>query len=174
MKNNRAAFLLFAVLSTSLFYACSSSDDDGPSLATIVGFWSYDSHEIEARVNDKDFVTFLIEELGMNEVQAQFYQSLLIASYVSTEDLQSTTLEFNEDGTYEVSDGTDTETGTYELKDNSSILLMHSEDSMLEFHVEELSQNRLSLAFSEEEQIDLTEDGTEEAVHLLISLKLKK
>lgn len=165
--------LVSLFLSLSLFCSC-SSDEDGPQLSPIVGFWSYDNHEVQVNVNDQDLIEFLVQQFEISEMQAQFYKNFLIESYINNADIQSTTLQFDEDGTYTIREGTDVEKGNYELRNDNTVLVLHSEEETLELKVDELTDNRLRVIFEEEEQVDITEDGEEETIQIRIILKFIK
>ncbi|CAN5338355.1 hypothetical protein BH23BAC1_BH23BAC1_07110 [soil metagenome] len=70
-----------------------------------------------------------MESFNLTQQEAQELEAFFIASFLSGDDFQNTTLIFNADGTFVIREnGTEVDTGTYSLQDNDTKLVLTSTD----------------------------------------------
>jgi hypothetical protein len=174
MQNKfRFLFIICAAASLAFLSSC-GKDDDGPAVSPIVGTWNFSDSEISILVDNKSISQFLIST-GVDPVEAALQESFYKVFLENALDLQGTSFVFNADGTYSVREnGTVQESGTYQLNSNNTKLTITSSEGPQELDIEELTNNKMSLSFSEEEMEDFNEDGTLNTIALKIQLDFVK
>jgi len=156
------------------FLASCGKDDDGPAVSPIVGTWNFSDSEISILVDNKSISQFLIAN-GVDPVEAALKESFYKVLLENALDLPGTSFVFNADGTYSaLENGVVQESGTYQLNSNNTKLTITSSEGPQELDVEELTNNRLILSFSEEEMEDFNQDGTLNTIAIDILLELIK
>lgn len=168
-------FLLIICISASMaFLSSCGKDDDEPAGSAIVGTWTYSDSEISILVDNKSISQFLIAN-GTNPTEAALQESFYKVFLKNFLDLEGTSFVFYADGKYEVLDnGVVQESGTYQINSNNTKLTFTSTEGLQEVDIEELTNNRLSLSFSEEEMEDFNDDGALNTISLDILFKLVK
>ncbi|MCH7399892.1 lipocalin family protein [Belliella sp. DSM 107340] len=165
-KYSLAILVIFNLI---LFTSCGNDDD--PEIASIEGTWNYDEFDIDIRINNKTDIEFFMQEYGLTAAQANVASEALKSEFFEASDFEGTRLIFSGNGSYEirVNDRID-ETGTYVVSPNNSTLSLNSEDEVVVFQILELSRNRLSISLSESFEEDLTEDGVDDEIEILLTL----
>ncbi|MEX2593342.1 MAG: DUF4923 family protein [Anditalea sp.] len=174
MKNNlNLLFLAVLISSFSILVSCGNKDDESPKQDRIVGTWTYSSLDYDATINGQNYITFLVENLGVSEAEAQTMASILILQGI--EQIAGAGITFNADGTYVIQDGSSEETGTYSLENNETQLTLNPDDGdTIIFEVTEFTNNSLTLASSEEVLEDLNGDGTDETIEITFDIGFTK
>lgn len=174
MENKfRFLFIICAAASLAFLSSC-GEDDDGPAISPIVGTWNFSDSELSILVDNKSISQFLIST-GVDPLEAAAAESFYKAFLEDSLDLQGTSFVFNADGTYSVREnGVVQESGTYQLNSNNTKLTITSSEGPQEFDVEELTNNKMSLSFSEEEMEDFNEDGTLNTIAIKIKIDFVK
>lgn len=169
----KTTILALSLIASTFMVSC-DKDDETPNQSDIVGLWTYVSHTMDLNINGKDIVTYLIEDLQMEAAEAEIYKNLILGM-LGEEQFQGTTIRFNANGTFESTepDGSK-ETGTYELLDNGRKVVTTSSDGVRELDVKTLTNNQLVLAFSETDQIDFDEDGTDDVLVMDMTMTFSK
>ncbi len=155
-------------------WSCGSDDDSPSTTPAIVGTWVYESHAVNATINGQNSIDFLIENLGLTESEAMFVQNMFLGEVMDASDFQDFSIVFRADGTYQITDEDGGESGTYELRNNNTILALNDGDEVVELEVTELSNSFMTVVFEEEEDFDITGDEEEENVLLQFTLRLQK
>lgn len=168
-------YFIYAIAIVSLLSSCGNDDDDGPNnTSPIVGTWTYSDSELTVKIDNQGIAEFLIAN-GTNPVEAAAAESFYKSFLENALDLQGTSFVFNADGTYSVREnGAVEESGTYQLNSNNTKLTITSSEGPQEFDVEELTNNKMSLSFSEEEMEDFNEDGTLNTISIKILIDFVK
>lgn len=167
--------ILVFMLAISAFMVSCNSDDDTPNQSAIVGLWTYDSYSMDVKVNGKDMITYLIEDMQMDPSLAEIYKNVLAGSFASDEEFQGSTIRFNANGTFESTDPDGSkESGTYELKDNGKTLVTTSSDGVTEFEVKTLNNSQMVLAYSETSEEDLNDDGINDVLLVDLIMTFRK
>lgn len=165
--------LLLIVSGTLFLTSCGgTNEDEGPVLTPlIVGEWQYQSADVDITINDKDIFDYLVAEWGLSEEQAvQFAASF----EESMNDFDGMSWKFNADGTYELTDPEETESGTWSLSADKSKLTLTSNGESDIINVSTLTSSKLVLSYTETFEEDMNEDGTNEAFGISIILEMKK
>lgn len=159
-------YFLIAMMATALcMVSCGDDDDDTPNLSPIVGTWNYSSHDYSWTINDQDFIPFLVENLNISEQEAQLFQALIETQVDEEMAFEGTSIIFSQDGKFSAREaGVEVGSGTYSLQNNNSVLVLTSDDGVQEFEVQELTNNKMVIAFAGEEQEDLTGDDQPEDI----------
>jgi hypothetical protein len=175
LKKTNLYFLIGLFAAVSLLVSCGNDDDENPDTPLIVGTWNYSTHKFEGSINGQSIVNFLVENLDLTPLQAQAYEAFFISSLMADQNLEGSTITFNSDGTYSATEnGVVTETGTYVLRDNNTVLVLDTTDGVQEFDVKELTRNRMVISFTGVEEEDITEDGVPEAIGFTFDITFVK
>ena len=162
-------FILLGII--PLFLVNCEKDDDVKS-SDLIGLWTVTDASIEMNVGDKSLIDYLIDALGITEMEAQLFESIFEEAL--SEGFTGT-IEFKSDNTYESTFEGDTDTGTWELSsDGKQLTLDKGTADELTLDIISLSNNMLKIGFSEEEVDDLDSDGTNETISINIELTLEK
>ncbi|HLU90773.1 MAG TPA: lipocalin family protein, partial [Cyclobacteriaceae bacterium] len=106
-----------------------------------------------------------VENLAITEQEARLSQTLIESQVDGELGFEGTSIIFNEDGRFTArEDGVEVQSGTYSLQNNNSVLVLTSDDGVQEFEVQELTNNKMVIAFEGEEQEDLTGDDQPEDI----------
>jgi hypothetical protein len=172
---NKLKFLFILFISASMaFLSSCGKDDDGPAGSAIVGTWTYNSVDLNITVNNQPFSTFLVSTGEFSGPEAAAYEAFFKALILDEVDLAGSSATFNADGTCRFVDGGNTETGTYVLSNNNTVLSVTIDGDTQVFEVKELTNNRLVLSFSEEELVDIDEDGVDDSLKIAFEFTLIK
>lgn|SRR5690606_29617001 len=166
-------FLIVLVSFCGFLISCGSDDDEEPTPSPIVGTWTYDSFEYGGTINGVEYMTYLTETYDLTPLEAQLLANIYFVQELEQE-LELLILTFNADGTFELAQGADVESGTYNLQNNNSQLTLVSGAETTVFDVEELTEHNLSLAYSEEAEEDLNDDGIAEIIVAEILINMMK
>jgi hypothetical protein len=169
-------FSLFSLFFATVLLLGSCVEENEPAASAIVGTWNYDSYQLDVSVNGQDLITYLVQVMGLTQQEAQFAQSLFTSSLFDESELDGTTFTFNPDGTYSVkNDGVEEDSGTYQVQNNNTALILNSSDGTEEeFVIETLTNSRLIISFEDSFEEDIDEDGTLEDIGLDFELTLVK
>lgn len=172
MKTSIKFFQAMALSLLVLLFSCGEKDE--PQVSPIVGIWNYSSYRLDMSINGQPLVQFL-QAIGASQQEAQEAAKEIKDEFFSDEDFEGTELQFDADGTYEIRiDGINDESGTYQLLENNTILRLTSEDDETDFKVEQLTNNRLTIIFEEEESDDFFGIGLPVLVKLELELSFVK
>jgi hypothetical protein len=149
-----------------------NKDDDGNSSTNeddLIGVWTINSANSNAdiSINGVSIVDYFMDTFDLTEAEAEEFASLF-------EFELSGTIEFNSNGTYvaDIEDGT--ETGTWELNNNTITMDKGTEDEV-DFQIKSLTSSKLVIEFSEtSSDEDIDEDGTPETMKVDMHLELSK
>lgn len=174
-KFNSLSFLLILLPLLGIgLWSCGSDDDEPAVTQAIVGTWAYESHTVNVTVNGQNSLEFLMSTLGLTESQALLAQSVFMSQFFDPSDFQGTTMQFRADGTYQISSPSGTDSGTYSLKNNNTILVLDDGDEEVEVAVVELTNSFMTVVFSEEDEYDVTGDENDEDLEVQFSLRVQK
>ena len=174
MQNKiKSLFIICLIASISILTSC-GSDDDGPAVSPIVGTWTYNAIDLNITVNNQPFAAFLVSTGEYTAAEAAAFEAFLKATFISEADLTGSSITFNADGTCRLVDGSTTESGTYALQSNNTILSLTFDGDTQLLDVKELTNNRLVLSFTEEDFEDIDEDGVNENIKLIFEITFVK
>jgi hypothetical protein len=165
MKTTKTFLLVLMTFSLVYFSSCESDDNNGGGKGSdLIGKWTIDDSEVSVTVEGVDFVTYLVESMGMTQEQAE-----MIAGFMTggTGSAPTGTITFNEDGTYSAMVDGDAESGTWSLSSDGKVLTISGTDEdgsySDELMVESLTSSKLVLVLAEEtEDVDMDDDGVDE------------
>ncbi|WP_373522916.1 lipocalin-like domain-containing protein [Aquiflexum sp.] len=163
MQNNFKFLFIICIAASMAFLSSCGKDDDGPAGSPIVGTWTYNAANLTITVNNQPLTTFLVSTGEYTAAEAAAFEAFIKTTILNETDL-SGSITFNADGTYRAVDGSDVETGTYTLTNNDTRLSLTSDGDTQIVEVKELTNNRMVLKFSEEEPVDIDDDGVDENV----------
>jgi hypothetical protein len=169
----KSLFIVCLIASISFITSC-SKDDDGPAGSPIVGTWTYNKVDLNFTVNNQPFTTFLVSTGEFTAPEAAAYEAFFKTLILNEVDLAGSSATFNADGTCRFVDGGTTETGTYVLSNNNTELSVTIDGDTQVFQVKELTNNRMVLSFSEEELVDLDDNGVDETLKIAFDFTLIK
>lgn len=120
MKSLRLTFSAAILLSVLIMSGCGGDDDPDPK-AQIVGKWKINKGEYKLTPSTDAFINFLVAN-GLSRPDAEE----LVDEYTDPDNLAATgsTIEIKSDGKYELVDGTDKDTGTWELSGDGKTLTL--------------------------------------------------
>ncbi|WP_157971960.1 lipocalin-like domain-containing protein [Pleomorphovibrio marinus] len=173
IKSLSSLLILLPLLSMGI-WSCGSDDDEPQVTHEIVGTWVYESHAVNASVNGQNALQFLMEGLGLTESQALVVMNMALSEFLDLSEFQGTTIQFRADGTYQITSPSGVESGTYELRNNDTLLVLNDGEEVTELEVSELSTNHMTVVFEEEDEQDITDDGEEEDIIIQFSLRMQK
>ena len=166
-----------SLLAISLFtFIVSCKEDDEVVVATeaeLIGTWTTQSSQVDATINGKDMIDFLIDAFEMTEQEAQIAKEAFEAD---NEMDSGTTIELKSNHTYTAkATGEDPDDGTWKLStDGKKLLIDEGTDDEMEFEIKSISGSNLSLFTERSEKDDLDQDGTDDTIAVKLTLNLKK
>jgi hypothetical protein len=174
MKTTKTFLLLLIGFSLVIFSSCETDDNNGGDNGSgLVGKWTIDDSEASVTVGGVDFLTYLVNTMGIPQEQAE-----MIAGYMtgSSGAASTGTITFNEDGTYTAMVDGDSESGNWSLSSDGKVLTITGTDDdgsySDELIVESLTSSKLVLVLPiESEDVDMDDDGVNETT-LDYSMKL--
>ncbi|WP_425392081.1 lipocalin family protein [Ekhidna sp.] len=168
--------LFLSLLAATLLVFTSCSDDDGVSgdtSAQIIGKWTSGSVVIDdISVNGEDLASYF-QGLGLPQEFIDQFQASLAEGF---EDGFLIDIEFKADGTYTSTDEDGTDSGTWELTNNETKLLLdkNTEDE-IEVDIVSLTDSRFVGTFSEvDNSEDLDDDGVNDELSISVTITLNK
>lgn len=170
--NHKYLYLLVLPL-LSFFISCSSDDENEIGTEEdLVGTWTLDDASLEFLIDDMDFIQWLVDNLELTSAQADEFEDIFAESYT---DGFNGTLTFNEDGTYTANLDDESETGTWAFSGTTLTLNPDvTSDTPSELTVLTLTSSALVIEFSETEDVDLEQDGTNETLSISFQLSFSK
>ncbi len=166
MSNFFNVFRLFFTFTLVLvLVSCGKDDDNGPIQASIYGEWVFDELSYDTRINGVDFETYLTENHDFTLEEAEAIEGPYLQN-ITSEEMAGTIMILNEDGTYDIQEGTLVENGTFLLEENHARLTLISSDEQTVFEIIELSNHTMILNFPMEFMEDITEDGEEDRIEV--------
>lgn len=175
MQNKfRSLIILGISISMAFLSSCSKDEDEAPAVSPIVGTWNYSDSEVTILVDNLSISQFLIAN-GEDPIDAAFQESIVTVFLENALDLPGSSFVFNTDGTYSVREnGVVDESGTYQLTNNNTKLVISSSEGPQEFDVLEFTNNKLKLSYSEVEMDDFNDDGTDNAISISFVIEFIK
>lgn len=160
-QKNRLIYALIAFVFASAVFTSCSDDDDGDEI-TIVGSWSLDKAEPEVTVNTIPLKKYLTDSAGMTETVAEAQYTAMLAEM----SMSNGTLEFMDDGTYTAKFGTDDDSGTWVLSDDSKTLTVVSakDNEKNVMDVVSLTETTLTTTMVHTETEDMNNDGVDDSM----------
>ncbi|MCH7403779.1 lipocalin family protein [Belliella kenyensis] len=162
MKNFFKNVLMVGLFSV-LVFSCGEDEERRIDSSDIVGTWEIEDFNVSLSINGKSFFDFLVEDAGLSIEDAQTFDDAIANDFFEPEDLESTRLIFNANGTYQVwQNDTLDEEGVYEVNSSDKTLTLKDSPSDQEgvtFNIEQLNSTSLKLSLEESEEFDMTEDG---------------
>lgn len=172
-KSTAFTLALLALLGVGL-WSCGNDDDSPAATSPIVGTWVYENHTVNATINGQNSLQFLIENLGLTETEAMFVENMFLDQAVDDAEFQGFSAQFRADGTYQITDQDGGESGTYELRNNNTVLALNDGDELVELQVTELTNSHMTVVFEEDDEFDILGDGEFENILLQFTLRLQK
>ncbi len=172
-KSTSFVFVLVTLFGVGL-WSC-GSDDDSPSVTpAIVGTWVYESHTVNVSINGQNSLQFLVENMGLSEAEALMFQNIFLGQLEDASQFQGFSIQFRADGTFQLTDSEGVESGTYELRNNNTLLVLDDGEEVVELEVTELTNNFMTVVVEEGEEFDITDDGEDETIEIQFSLRFQK
>jgi hypothetical protein len=174
MKTFSKAFLILLSFSLLVFTGCEKDEAD-KTKSDLIGTWTIKSVNVDAKVGELDFATYLMNVLELPQAQAQGLAQLLLA-----EAAPSGTITINEDNTYSTNIDGETENGTWSLSSDGKTLTVTTTDDGItisdDLIIKSLTASELVLTVpGETMDVDLDDDGIEEtSLSILMELVLSK
>lgn len=157
------------IIAGLIFTSCSKDSDPADDL---VGTWTVESVSFSAMVGTQTLLEFLVDEVGLTEIQAQQMIDLFIL------DMQQSftgTIEMKSDNTYTSNLGGEDDSGTWSLiSDNTELVIDSDYDDPMTLDIIELTSTKLRVQgdyFAEE---DLDDDEVPETITITVDLNFKK
>ena len=161
---------ILLVLFTGLVFTSCSKDSDPAE--DIVGSWTVDGAEFDAKIGNKTLLQYYMEDYGLTEPQAQAAVALFNAFMAQ----QFTgTIDINADNTYEAVLAGEPDSGTWSLSsDNEKLTIDSDSGETIVFDILELSSDRAVLKTTSSIEEDLDGDEVPEDITLTIEMTLTK
>ena len=165
--------VLFLSLIASMLFVTSCEGDEEIIEADLIGTWDIGDPLVDLKVEGISMLQFLKITLQMSDQDAQ----AMVDDFTSEfSDIGGGTITFNEDYSYQMVKGDLEENGAWELEGNKLYLTITGElqddDPLL---IESLNSTSAIIAWEEEEEVDVNEDGTNDiTVTISIELNLSK
>ena len=160
------------LLAGVLISSCKKDEDDKDPQDDLIGTWTSGISTIDAKVGDIAMNQYFIDSLGLSPSEAQVYTTLF---NLTVQQSYAGTVTFNANGTYSITFGGDTDTGTWVLSsDNKQLTLDSNLDPPVLLDVVRLTANELVLTWNEIVSEDINEDGVPEVISVDVEMTLTK
>jgi hypothetical protein len=150
------------LLLVSVFILTSCEKDEESKEDQLIGKWNITSVETVITINGKDIIDYFMEDLGLSQSEAEEFAEWFTFDITGT-------IEIKSDGTYETVFDGETDSGTWELVDNTLTLDKGTND---EVEVEIISITSSKLVFEMVES-DNSEDFDEDGTNDTLVMKMK-
>jgi hypothetical protein len=150
------------LLLVSVFILTSCEKDEESKEDQLIGKWNITSVETVITINGKDIIDYFMEDLGLSQSEAEEFAEWFTFDITGT-------IEIKSDGTYETVFDGETDSGTWELVDNTLTLDKGTND---EVEVEIISITSSKLVFEMVES-DNSEDFDEDGTNDNLVMKMK-
>lgn len=179
--------LLFTAVVALTLTSCSEDDGGDGTIAddvagTLEGTWTSGTVTVNSITIDGQDIAVFLEEFRQLLIELQVPEEEIDALLdefeegfsEDFEDLDGS-LTFNADGTYEISDTSGTDTGTWALSNNDETLTLDggTEDELV-MNIVSLTDTRFEGLVTEEISEDLDEDGTTNEVAISVTFVLAR
>jgi len=172
MKTNFVKPLTLLILFASILSMSSCNKGGEINEADLIGTWDIGQASVDIKVGPISLIQFLKTTLQLTDQQAQDLFDQLASEF----DELGGTITFNADYSYQMLNGDFEENGTWELDEDELYMTktgeMHEDDPMT---VESLDSSSALIAWEEDQEVDITEDGSSDfTATLVIELNLSK
>jgi hypothetical protein len=170
-KITRVLAILLLVL-PMVFLSC-EKDEDSSSVDTdkIIGLWNYQSVELDATVNGKTPIAFVMDEFDVPEVVAQ----VMVDEFMDEleDDFLSefpNSIDIKANGTYVVTfTDSSTDNGDWEVSGDKLIVDKGSVYEM-QMTIVSLTDTKLIVKLTDSQKEDITEDGIDETMSVTATI----
>ena len=165
MKTLKKLLTLSMVLSILFISSCGDDDELDPTSQQLIGVWE-----------TEDQLRFQVSVEGLTQEELVEYEeviNLLLQAYAQG---FFGTVEFKSDLTYTASFGGTAETGTWQVVDEGSAIILTEtgETEETELEIVSLTSSTLVVSFQEVEMNDINGDGSDDTFTINIELTLNK
>jgi len=161
------------VLISAMLFVSSCSKEVEVHEADLIGVWDIGQASFDIKVGPISLFQFLRTTMQLSEQEAQDYVDDLVAEY---DHISGGTITFSADYSYLIENGDFGEDGTWELQGDKLYLTNTDEvleDNPLKF--ETFDGSSALMAWEEDQEVDLNEDGTSDfTATLIIEVDLSK
>lgn len=166
--------LLWLLLAAILFSipGCNNDDEVVDQNRLIVGLWESTEVRMTFTVGQLTLQQYYIDELGLTEEESdevvQLYGNNFASGLIGF-------IEFKEDKTFSSTLGSNVETGTWWILNDTSLKLTEvSMADQVDLTIVSLDASKLILGFEDTNSDDINEDGMDEIILIQIELVLDK
>jgi len=166
----KPVILLSLIVSVFCINSCNKGQDIHE--ADLIGTWDIGQASVDIKVGPISLYQFLKTTLQLSDQEAQDFVDDLASGF----DEFGGTISFNADYSYQMLNGDFEENGTWELDGDKLYMIKTGElqdDDPLT--IESLDSSAALLAWEEDQEVDITEDGSSDfTATLIIELNLSK
>ncbi len=164
-KVNFIKFFSLAVISMSLVFTTACEKEDEGITASIVGSWTITETTMDMTIDGVSWIDYMVNELGWTAETAEIEWTEM----QSETDMEGT-VEFKDGGVFTSAfEDEDPESGSWTLDHEKLTINVEGDDTMV-FEVITLSESKLVIKLTEIDSDDMDQDGTEEAVEMIMHM----
>ena len=158
-KNYRNIFFYFLILG-GIFIRC-SNDDEISTHDLICGKWTVNDIQFELSIEGQDFNTFLVNEYGITEEEAQVIYEANKEAYRES---WTGTMEFLSDGTYDFNVGGENYKNNWYLSSDEKTIHVFFINYYMDLDILSISGSEMNLLFDQIYYSDIVGDNKKEAI----------
>jgi hypothetical protein len=150
--------IFFLGVSQGLFTSCEKITEDIVVVQGLIGMWSPNNSSVEVTANGEDLVTYLVDNFGYTEEEAEDYYDELVSDYFYN---AGGSVIFNNEKNYFLKiSNTEEESGTWSVSADGAYLYMTFAGQTREFSILKINANTLTVQFPDmQEDLDVEGDG---------------
>ena len=150
--------IFFLVVSQALFTSCEKITEDIVVVEGLIGMWSPNNSSAEVTANGEDLVTYLVDNFGYTEEEAEDYYDVFVSDYFQN---AGGSVSFNNEKNYYLTiSSTEEESGTWSVSADGELLYMTNAGETQELSILKINANTLTVQLpTEEEDLDIDGDG---------------
>lgn len=169
-KMSLLKYFMMILFAGVLVTSCDKDDDDEPA-DLLVGTWTAQSADAEARVGNQPMADYFVSQ-GFTVSDAQLLTNLF---NVTIQQSFTGTITFIADGTYTSTLGGESDAGTWSLSaDGKQLTIDSNTDNTLLLNVDRLTGNELVVSWTETGEEDLNDDTVPETIVVDVTMNLTK
>jgi len=172
LKSKVQFFLLLGIMFAFITFTGCNKDNENPDDAAskLIGLWTISDAQVDATINGLSITDFLIDMLGLSEVEAAAYATLfnqlILINFTGT-------IEFKANNTYVIDIGAATDDGTWSMNADGDKITMDAgtvDEQVID--IISLTSNMAVVGFSQTEYEDMDDDPLTPDVPIDMTIEL--
>ena len=160
MKSKFKSPILLLLMLCGIFFSCNNNDEI-TTYDMICGLWTVTDIQFELTIEGQSFTTFLMNEYGLTEEEAQAVYEENKDSYRES---WTGTMEYKSDGTYDFNVGGENYTNNWYLSDDKKTIHVFFVNYYMDLDILSITDNEMKLIFDQIFYSDIVGDNKKEAI----------